>query len=175
MREMGSIPLLTREGEITIAKQIEKSNKNTVKTLAKTKLIVNELFYLAEKIKEGNVKLDNYFDIKESDITEKEQERIRKRILNKIKKIEELNSQLEDIPAHRKNRFRRGRLVLKIGYILDNLNIRPEFAEEIIEALSRKRMIMEELEDEKDELKLSLKRARKEKKKRNKAENQTKK
>ncbi|GAG77813.1 unnamed protein product, partial [marine sediment metagenome] len=68
MREMGSIPLLTREGEITIAKQIEKSNKNTVKTLAKTKLIVNELFYLAERLKEGNVKLDNYFDIKESDV-----------------------------------------------------------------------------------------------------------
>ena len=166
MREMGSIPLLTREGEITIAKQIEKSNKNTVKTLAKTKLIVNELFYLAEKIKEGNVKLDNYFDIKESDITEKEWERIRKRILNKIKKIEELNFRLENIPVNRKNRFRRGRLVLNIGYLLDSLNIRPEFAEEIIEALSRRRMIMEELEDEKDELKLSLKRARTEKTKR---------
>jgi len=166
MREMGSIPLLTREGEITIAKQIEKSNKNTVKTLAKTKLIVNELFYLAERLKEGNVKLDNYFDIKESDVTEKEQERIRKRILKKIKKTEELNSQLEDIPANRKNRFRRGRLVVKIGYLLDSLNIRPEFAEEIIKALSRRRMIMEELEDEKDELKLSLKRARKEKTKR---------
>ncbi len=166
MREMGSIPLLTREGEITIAKQIEKSNKNTVKTLAKTKLIVNELFYLAERIKEGDVKLYNYFDIKESDITEKEQERIRKRILNKIRKTEELNSQLENIPANRKNRFCRGRLVIKIGYLLDNLNIRPEFAEEIIEALSRRRMIMEELEDEKDELKLSLKRARKEKTKR---------
>jgi len=166
MREMGSIPLLTREGEITIAKQIEKSNKNTVKTLAKTKLIVNEVFYLAERIKEGNFKLDNYFDIKEHDITEKEQERIRKRILNKIKKIEELNSQLEDIPANRKNRFCRGRLVVKIGYLLDSLNIRPEFAEEIIKALSRRRMIMEELEDEKDELKLSLNRARKEKTKR---------
>jgi len=166
MREMGSIPLLTREGEITIAKQIEKSNKNTVKTLAKTKLIVNELFYLAEKIKEGNVKLDNYFDIKESDITEKEWERIRKRILNNIKKIEALNFQLENIPGYRKNRFRRGRLVLNIGYLLDSLNIRPEFAEEIIEALSRRRMIMEELEDEKDELKLSLKRARTEKTKR---------
>lgn len=166
MREMGSIPLLTREGEITIAKQIEKSNKNTIKTLSKTKLIVNELFSLAERIKEGNVKLDNYFDIKENDITEKEQERIRNRILNKIKKVEELNSQLEDIPANRNNRFSRGRLVVKIGYLLDSLNIRPEFAEEIIEALSRRRMIMEELEDEKDELKLSLKRARKEKTKR---------
>lgn len=166
MREMGSIPLLTREGEITIAKQIEKSNKNTVKTLAKTKLIVNELFYLEEKIKEGNIKLDNYFDIKESDITEKEQERIRQGILNKIKKVAELNSQLEDIPLYRKHRFRRGRLVLKIGYLLDSLNIRPEFAEEIIKALSRKRVIMEELEDEKDELKLSFKRARKEKTKR---------
>jgi len=166
MREMGSIPLLTREGEITIAKQIEKSNKNTIKTLSKTKLIVNELFSLAERIKEGNVKLDNYFDIKENDITEKERERIRNRILNKIKKVEELNSQLEDIPANRNNRFSRGRLVVKIGYLLDSLNIRPEFAEEIIEALSRRRMIMEELEDEKDELKLSLKRARKEKTKR---------
>ncbi len=166
MREMGSIPLLTREGEITIAKQIEKSNKNTVKTLAKTNLIVTELFYLAERIQEGEVRVENYFDIKESDITEKERERIRKRILNKIKKIDELNSQLEDIPANRMNRFRRGRLVVKIGYLLDSLNIRPEFAEEIIEALSRRRVIMEELEDEKDELKLSLKRARKEKKKR---------
>ena len=121
---------------------------------------------MAERLKEGNVKLDNYFDIKESDVTEKEQERIRKRILKKIKKTEELNSQLEDIPANRKNRFRRGRLVVKIGYLLDSLNIRPEFAEEIIKALSRRRMIMEELEDEKDELKLSLKRARKEKTKR---------
>jgi len=46
--EMGSVPLLTREGEVEIAKKIDEGEREVVKALLKSALTVNSLKYLGE-------------------------------------------------------------------------------------------------------------------------------
>ncbi|MGD0783329.1 MAG: sigma-70 factor domain-containing protein, partial [Candidatus Aminicenantales bacterium] len=46
LREMGNISLLTREGEIAIAREIERGEKSIVKALSKTRLVLNEVLTL---------------------------------------------------------------------------------------------------------------------------------
>ena len=53
LREMGNISLLTREGEIAIAKEIERGEKQVIKALSKTRIILNEILALEEKIKDN--------------------------------------------------------------------------------------------------------------------------
>src|SRR6266496_189148 len=48
LREMGVVPLLTREGEVAIAKRIERGQLKTKKTIARSPIAVEELLRMGE-------------------------------------------------------------------------------------------------------------------------------
>jgi RNA polymerase primary sigma factor len=50
LREMGVVPLLTREGEVAIAKRIERGLKKTQKAIARSPIAVAELFTIGEEL-----------------------------------------------------------------------------------------------------------------------------
>src|SRR6202035_1736807 len=50
LREMGSVPLLTREGEIELAKRIERGQAAVRKSLSRSPLVIREILALAETI-----------------------------------------------------------------------------------------------------------------------------
>ncbi|NDH33775.1 MAG: hypothetical protein EBX68_12230, partial [Betaproteobacteria bacterium] len=54
MREMGSVELLTREGEIEIAKRIEEGLKDMVMAISACPMTVQEILNDADAIREGN-------------------------------------------------------------------------------------------------------------------------
>src|SRR6202521_3070510 len=43
LREMGTVPLLTREGEVEIAKRIERGQLRVLKALSRSPIVINEL------------------------------------------------------------------------------------------------------------------------------------
>ena len=53
--EMGSVPLLTREGEVEIAKKIDEGEREVVKALLKSTLTINTLNYLAELLRKEEI------------------------------------------------------------------------------------------------------------------------
>jgi RNA polymerase primary sigma factor len=59
LKEMGCISLLTREGEVDIAKRIEEGEKNTLEMFLKCCVGVEYIIDLGEKLKTGEVKLKN--------------------------------------------------------------------------------------------------------------------
>ena len=62
MREMGSVELLTREGEIEIAKRIEEGLKHMVQAISACPTTVHEILAHAEKISAGTMRIDEVVD-----------------------------------------------------------------------------------------------------------------
>ncbi len=160
LREMGNISLLTREGEIAIAREIERGEKTIIKALSKTRLVLNEILVLEEKIKEDPNVILEMFDLSEDDIAEGKLEAKKNQILAKIKKIRELSVKLDKIHQIKKNVYKRGRIIVKMSRLIRELNIRSTHRETLIDNLREKLKIINELEETKEEMSLAFDRAR---------------
>jgi RNA polymerase primary sigma factor len=57
LREMGVVPLLTREGEVAIAKRIERGQIKTQKTIARSPIAVSELLKVGEELAAGIINI----------------------------------------------------------------------------------------------------------------------
>ncbi|MFM8152651.1 MAG: RNA polymerase sigma factor region1.1 domain-containing protein, partial [Polynucleobacter victoriensis] len=62
MREMGTVDLLTREGEIVIAKKIEAGLKEMVMALSACPVTISEILDNVQKIEEGTMEIDEFVD-----------------------------------------------------------------------------------------------------------------
>ena len=62
MREMGSVELLTREGEIEIAKRIEDGLKHMIQAISACPTTIAEILRLAEKIEKDEMRVDEFVD-----------------------------------------------------------------------------------------------------------------
>ncbi|WP_438978438.1 RNA polymerase sigma factor RpoD [Polynucleobacter sp.] len=62
MREMGTVDLLTREGEIVIAKKIEAGLKDMVMALAACPVTIGEILANVDKIASGEMEIDQFVD-----------------------------------------------------------------------------------------------------------------
>ncbi len=62
MREMGTVDLLTREGEIVIAKKIEAGLKDMVMALAACPVTIGEILTNVDKITSGELEIDQFVD-----------------------------------------------------------------------------------------------------------------
>src|SRR5438067_8971248 len=57
LREMGVVPLLTREGEVAIAKRIERGQLKTQKAISRSPIAVNELVKIGEELEAGTLNI----------------------------------------------------------------------------------------------------------------------
>ena len=62
MREMGSVELLTREGEIEIAKRIEGGLKDMIQAISACPMTISEILAAAERITNDETKIDEIVD-----------------------------------------------------------------------------------------------------------------
>ena len=62
MREMGSVELLTREGEIEIAKRIEDGLKHMIQAISACPTTIAEILALADKIEKDEIRVDDVVD-----------------------------------------------------------------------------------------------------------------
>lgn len=165
LREMGSISLLTREGEIAIAREIERGEKSIIKALSKTRLVLNEVLSLEEKLNEDLEILYDMFDTSDEDISEGKLEEKKQQLFDKIKELKNFSIKLEKIPSVKKFNFTRGRIIVDMSRLIRAFNFRPSHRERIIENLREKLKVINELEETKDELNLSIQQAKSKKRK----------
>ena len=62
MREMGTVELLTREGEIEIAKRIEEGLKHMVMAISACPTTVNEILNHVQRVRDGQAQIDEVVD-----------------------------------------------------------------------------------------------------------------
>jgi RNA polymerase primary sigma factor len=153
LREMSKIPLLTREGEILVAKEIERGEELTIKALSKTQFFQNEILLLGEELNEDGDNILSMFNSIEDEFSAGKIAKKRKKILARIDEIRKLSAQLEKIPASKKYAIGRGRLIVKISRLIRELDIRSPYREKMIEQLREKLKVIDALETSKKKLK----------------------
>src|SRR5260370_36436746 len=134
LREMGTVPLLTREGEVEIAKRIERGQLRVLKAISRSPIVIREVIALGEDLKRGvrNIKEVVIFD--EEEITEEIlQTRVKATVarvdalLKHQKKAQGLLEKLETINPkskareHRKTRWLIGRERVQVSRIVREL------------------------------------------------------
>src|SRR6202042_247126 len=70
LREMGSVPLLTREGEVTLARKMERGKVRMQKAISRSPLIQTLVGEFSDLIRKGAEEVDSYVDFGPSDIEE---------------------------------------------------------------------------------------------------------
>src|SRR5881296_1037060 len=55
LREMGTVPLLTREGEVEIARRIERGQTTVLKSLSRAPLVIQEIILMGEEMARGTL------------------------------------------------------------------------------------------------------------------------
>jgi RNA polymerase primary sigma factor len=70
LREMGTVPLLTREGEVEIAKRIECGQLRVLKALSRSPIVIHELLAMGEDLKKGVRSIKEVVTFDEEEITD---------------------------------------------------------------------------------------------------------
>ena len=98
LREMGTVPLLTREGEVEIARRIERGEKNVVKALARSKYVVSQMLDYAQRIRNKQIDVESVITVDEDE--EDSGDRKRRQVLDAMNKINRLSRKLEEQDRH---------------------------------------------------------------------------
>ena len=65
LREMGAVPLLTREGEVDLARRMERGKLRMQKAISRSALVQLIVMEMAEQVRRGAEELDNLVDLGE--------------------------------------------------------------------------------------------------------------
>jgi RNA polymerase primary sigma factor len=159
LREMGTVPLLTREGEVEIAKRIERGQMRVLKSLSRSPVVIREIVALGEDLKRGvrNVKEVVTFD--EEELTEDVvQARVRQTavridaLVKHQKKIALLMEKLETLAAKtkareaRKTRWLIAREMVLISRIVRELKYTGQERKRLLDKVNKTVEIMRSLE-----------------------------
>jgi RNA polymerase primary sigma factor len=70
LREMGTVPLLTREGEVEIAKRIERGQNRVMKAISRSPIVIREIVGLGEDLRRGVRNIKEVVTFDEEELTE---------------------------------------------------------------------------------------------------------
>jgi len=99
LRKMGSVALLTREGEVEIAKRIEDGEHRVLNAILGSPIAVREIIDLGEKLKKGKVRVKELIRDGEEDDQQFDEEEADRRIIKAIEKVKRLDKKMTDLRA----------------------------------------------------------------------------
>ena len=116
LREMATVPLLKREGEVAIAKRIERGQLLVLKTISRSPIVLKELMAIGKELRKGTRSIKEVVRFDEEELAEekiKNKTRHTLRIIDKIEKLYKVGlkqaAQLERTPRSNKRGCLRAR------------------------------------------------------------------
>ena len=97
LREMGTVPLLTRQGEVEIAKRIEKGQKSVIKALSRSPVVVGEISRYGEKLRENGLSIKHLVQVNDEESADEVIEKRRKSVLKRIDEITVLKAEAANV------------------------------------------------------------------------------
>jgi RNA polymerase primary sigma factor len=147
LREMGLVPLLTREQEVIIAKRLERGSLRVLRTVSRSPIVLKALIAVGEELRSGNRSIKEIIQFDEEDLTEEkveEKTRHTLRAIDKIAKLHELGlkqrAKLEATPisekrAHRRAKRRLSRTRVEMSLLARSLEFKERERKRLIELL----------------------------------------
>lgn len=137
LREMGTVPLLDREGEVRIARRIERGKTKMQRILTRTRIAINLMSEIKDVATENPLEIKKYVDIDESEIGEEQVEKIGRNSLKIIeeilaldeknqKNVKKLNAKIITARERNKIRHQYARSLVQISKMIRTLNLRNE-------------------------------------------------
>jgi RNA polymerase primary sigma factor len=99
LREMGTVPLLTREGEVEIAKRIERGKKAVLRVIARTPMAAQEVSRLGERLRASEITVRDLVVFNEDELTE---EKLENKIRETLRLVENVNKAHREYLTYRK-------------------------------------------------------------------------
>ncbi|MGA2184184.1 MAG: RNA polymerase sigma factor RpoD [Bryobacteraceae bacterium] len=90
LREMGTVPLLTREGEIELAKRVERGQGSVRKALSRSPLVIRDLIQLGEDLQNRAISIRDVLILPDLGGTEEDFSEQAAELLSQIEEIEKL-------------------------------------------------------------------------------------
>ena len=114
LREMGTVPLLTREGEVEIAKRIERGKIAIIKAISRTPTVVKIVIRLGEQLRNGDRTIREIVILQDDDLTDARIEKRSRELLRQVEAVKKAHldskrktAKLIAIPRRDKCRYRR--------------------------------------------------------------------
>ncbi|HWT84122.1 MAG TPA: RNA polymerase sigma factor region1.1 domain-containing protein, partial [Candidatus Methylomirabilis sp.] len=109
LREMGRTPLLTREGEIRIAKRIEDGRKEVADAVCRAGVAVREVLYLGERLEQGRLRIGDLLALSEfEELSEQKEKELLADVRPIVRGLRNEQAKLDDL--HRRLSKARPRL-----------------------------------------------------------------
>jgi len=159
LRKMGTVPLLTRQGEVDVAKRIERGQLRVLKALSRSPIVIRQILAIAEDLKRGVRSIKEIVVFDEEEMTE---DILQNRVKDTTRRIDELQkhykraSQLAErlptIPAKKKAREFRccrcglGREIVRLSLIIRNLAFTNFERKRLVERVNKTVDIMRSLD-----------------------------
>jgi RNA polymerase primary sigma factor len=153
LREMGTVPLLTREGEVEIARRIERGKLAVIKSISRTPLVAKKVIQLGDALKNGDRTIRELVIFNDEEITDEriaERSRQVQKQIDAVRKAnegaEKLQQKLNETPkgatTRDKRKYRRARWAAMRARIELSQRIREiEFTEAV------KRRLIDEMKE----------------------------
>jgi len=148
LKEMGSFPLLTREGEVEVAKKIENGQQELLRVVLSCPISIREIINLGKALRTGKTKISEVTNNIDEEETNLKAERLQKmRALHLIEKVRKEGNRVQLLQKKLKGAKRKssrkkmeGELAKKQAEILDafrRINLREEQVSRIIQRLKQ--------------------------------------
>ena len=148
LREMGTVPLLTREGEVEIARRIEHGQNTALKSLSRAPLVILEIISLGDQIARDVISARDVIQVADPMLTDElvEEKRLEftlsiEDISRHYKKILQCRQKLQAVPRGMKpKQYRRqlwdlGRLVIRTSRLVRSVKFQSPVIHHLIERL----------------------------------------
>ncbi len=153
LRQMGTVPLLTREQEVTISQRIERGQLKSHKAISRSPIAVGELIKIGEDLAEGKLSIRDVVNFSDqADVSEAEDkadeylqwtlegvENIRKHLREGMKEWQKLAAEQKLVRAKQTRKLLRlkrkvARTRLEISQEIKNLNLKENARHRLINA-----------------------------------------
>ncbi len=150
LREMGSVPLLTREGEIDLARRVERGERGVRKALSRAPLVIHEVLEQVGRLEREQIVVDELIVLPDSAGEDQDMSVLRQplvetaaEISHQCKRAQQYRQKLQAVSRgmkpkqHRTLRWNLARSLVNVSRLYRSIHFAPEFQHRLIGLIER--------------------------------------